>query len=207
MSWILRHKRRLAIYVLALLALVVVVTPLWPLSLLFWVGVAAIVLDRRIPVYDHRVMSHLHGRQQIRKIDTLIIGDTCRESFLAQYAQGETLAIQHPDRGLDSSYQIFMHVESLLEHGGHLVIFNDSKVEQHAYSIFDLPFIYWVHKKELGIAHLDAATRHPLFNDPIRSIKILLRVKKNNYKQLQCPKQELTLFCRERKIDFIYLER
>ena len=207
LSLCLRHKRKLAIYAITLMAFVLLATPLWPFSLLMVLMVAVIVLDRKVPICDYGVMAMLHGRQQIRKIDTLVIGDTCLDSLIAPYRKGDTLSIQHPDRSFDSSFQIFMHIESLLTSGDHLVIVNDTKVVPHGFTIFDIPYLNLITQKELGIEHLVQQSRHPMFYEPLRSFKILMHAKKRNYRPVSCPHTELVRFCADRAIELVYLER
>ena len=202
-----RYKRKLAIYTITLMAVVLLVTPLWPLSFLMGMIVAVIVLDRKISICDYDVIAMLHGRQQIRKIDTLVIGDTCSKSLIIPYMKGETLSIQHPDRGFNSSFQIFMHIESLLACGDRLVIVNDAKVNPHVFTIFDIPYLNLITKKELDIEHLVPQSRHPMLYEPLRSLKILMRVKKRNYRTAPCPHAELVQFCADRAIELVYLER
>lgn len=208
MSRILRAKRKLAICIVLILSFVIIVTtPFWYIAVTLWIMAALYVINIKTTVYDSGIMRILHTRNEIIKIDTLVIGDTCSRKIISQYKKGNTICIQHHNRGLEASYQIFMHLESLLENGGRLVIVNDSKVNQERFSIYDIPFLNKITQKELNIERLAAKTKNPLFVTPLTSIAIFLRIKKSNYNVTQCPRKDLTDFCNKRNIELIYLNK
>ena len=204
MPGILKNKK---ILILVMLLFVIMFTTLWYLSFVILAIIVAYVLNKILLRYNSDVISILHQRREVVKIDTLVIGDTCTDKLISQYARGYTLRIQHPDCGLEATFQKFMHVESILEENGRLIIINDSKVDQQHFSIFDIPFINIISQKELGIEYLTKKISYPLIYETIRSLKILLRYKKTDYKIFECPKEELREFCKERGIDFIYLRK
>ena len=108
MSRILRNKK-----ILALIAVVLGFTTLWPISVLIFTFIAIVFFNRRLINYNHLPLKTLHNRTEIKEIETLIIGDYCSKKELAAYTNGETLSILHPGRTLEASYMIFQHTESM----------------------------------------------------------------------------------------------
>ena len=206
MSRILKNRKILAVCILTSILLLIIFSPLWYLSFVLLGIFVPYALNYILIKRNLKVISIFHQREKIVKIDTLIIGDTCTEKLIKQYARGNTLRIQHPERSLEASYQIFMHVESILEENGKLIVINDSKVKQQ-FSIFDIPFIHTISRKELGIEHLAKKTTYPLIYETIKSFKILIGYMKTGYSVVECPQRELVMFCKKRGIDLIYLSK
>lgn len=166
------------------------------------------LLNAKIINYPNTILSKLHNRIEIKKIHTLIIGDTCVQDIVDKYRLGNTLSIQFPDRSIKASFLIFMHVESILEDKGRLVILHDSKTAHNNITIFDLPYLSYITIKELN---MDTAryrrARYPLLYEPVASVKYLLSSRKDNYVESNCPIEELRHFCQERNIELISLQR
>lgn len=214
MSWILRKKKQK----LAILAIVFLFTSLWYLAISIWVLLVLYSLNARIRGVFYSVNNRiasipcsvfaiLHDRRNIAKINTLIIGDTCLKEVAEQYIIGNSLAVQFPGRSLEASYQIFMHIESVLEEQGRLVVFHDDKTDQHKLTIFDLPYLHAITIKELKMEGWEKKARYPLVYEPVRSIDYIRGLQKTGYQIDKCPDEKLTLFCKERNIDFLYLNR
>lgn len=212
MSWILRKKKKAA----AILALVFLPTPYWYLALAIWLLIFLYVLKqrlaRRLHLQNEKIANHpnqalsvLHNRKEITPIHTLFIGDTCSDELVDQYKRGNALRVQFPDRSLGASYHIFMHIESVLEEKGRVVILHDRKVRHNNLTFFDLPFIHFITIKESGMEGWQKKYARPLLYAPIRSIKFLRGSTKTGYRETACPMAELVHFCKERNIDLIYL--
>lgn len=215
MSRFLKRKKK----VISLLALIFLFTPYWYITLVIWLMLLLYILMQRlykhccllnakIINYPNTILSKLHNRIEIKKIHTLIIGDTCVQDIVDKYRLGNTLSIQFPDRSIKASFLIFMHVESILEDKGRLVILHDSKTAHNNITIFDLPYLSYITIKELN---MDTAryrrARYPLLYEPVASVKYLLSSRKDNYVESNCPIEELRHFCQERNIELISLQR
>lgn len=203
MSWLLKRKKK----VLAVLALLFIFSPCWYLAFVVWALIACHSFNNRIKIANHNALSILHNRQNITKINTLIIGDTCSPSVTEKYTTSNTLAIQFPDRSLEASIQILMHVVSILEEHGRCIIIHDNAIAGNKLTIFDLPFLHPITIKELQLEESKKKSAYPLIYAPIKSIKYLLGVKKDNFKETKCPVEELYTFCEERKLELIYLNK
>ena len=209
MSWILRRKKK----VTALLVSVLLLTPAWYLVPVIWLLLIIYSpVNRRFNRWNAtlsaepwNVLSFLHKRDEIKPIDTLVIGDTCTQELLEKYKLGNSLEIQFPDRGLLASRLIFMHVESVLEEHGRLIILHDKNTTREKLSIYDIPYLHAITLKELKLESKAKSVRYPLILEPVKSIKYLLGIKKTGYHEAKCPIPELVSFCNERRIDLIYL--
>ena len=212
MSWILRKKKKAA----AILALAFLLTPYWYLTLAIWLLIFLYILQKRIArrfhLLNEKIANHpnlalsvLHNRKEIVPIHTLFIGDTCSDELVNQYKHGNALRVQFPDRSLGASYHIFMHIESVLEENGSVVILHDRKVQHDNLTFFDLPFIHFITIKETGMEGWQKKFARPLLYAPIRSIKFLLGNTKTGYRETACPMVELVHFCKERNINLKYL--
>ena len=207
MPWVLKNKKKLLACVVAIISIGIIFTSFWYVSIIGFLFIIFYLLEHLLKGYNAKALAVMHQRHNIVKIKTLVIGDVCDESIYKKYQSGETLKIQAPDRSLEASYQIFMHIESVLEENGNLIIVNDSKVDQQRYSVFDIQFLNSITRKELGIEKLANEFRHPLIYSPIISMKILFRLQKRGYKVKECPNKNLADFCCERRFNIIYLSR
>lgn len=203
MSRFLKRKKK----VLAILVLLFLFTPFWYLSFIVWGLIVCYALNSRAKIVNYKALSILHNRLEITKINTLIIGDTCSPNITEKYEIGNTLAIQFPERSLEASIQILMHVVSVLEEHGRCIIVHDLANPRNKLTIFDLPFLHSITIKELQLEGLKRKSNYPLIHEPIISIKYALGLKKSRFRKTECPVEELSRFCKERKIDFVYLCR
>ena len=151
MPWVLKNKKKLLACVVAIISIGIIFTSFWYVSIIGFLFIIFYLLEHLLKGYNAKALAVMHQRHNIVKIKTLVIGDVCDESIYKKYQSGETLKIQAPDRSLEASYQIFMHIESVLEENGNLIIVNDSKVDQQRYSVFDIQFLNSITRKELGI--------------------------------------------------------
>lgn len=161
---------------------------------------------KKILISTRRVKSEINNRQKIRKIQTLIIGDTCTTDITNKYKSGNTIEVLFPDRSFEASYQIFLHIESLLEENGRLVILNGGKHTKPGFTIFDYPFLHPITIKEMNREGWDKHANLPILVEPILCLKYLIHHKKRHWHEACCPLNELKQFCEERNIELIYLE-
>ena len=211
MSWILRKKKKIA----AFLALAFLFTSIWWVTPIIWGALVIYAyipgifrsMNSRVADSSYQTWSLLHNRTEIRKIHTLVIGDTCQPELTGKYATGNTHAVQFPNRSLRASWHIFMHMESVLEENGRLIIIHDNSRPQDKLTIFDLPYLSLITLKELDMEKHQWKLKYPLLWEPFLSFKYLSGHKKDGYEQQNCPLQELNQFCKERGIELIYLCR
>ena len=205
MSRILKNKDFIACMILFLLAIGVAYMGLWPLSLVFLAAVAVIIVNiiAQRPIY--KSLRILHNRTTIKEFDTLVIGDYCDMNDI-EINISRTAFFQSADRSYAASYQIFMHVHSLLNNGGRLIFINDTSVNPDAITIFDVLYLHPITRKELKIENLTNKIRKPFIFEPIKTLKNVLKLKKRGFKQAEC-KNGLHKFCEERNIELIYLEK
>lgn len=211
MSWILRKKKKIA----AFLALAFLFTSIWWVTPIIWGALVIYAyipgifrsMNSRVAGASYQTWSLLHNRTEIRKIHTLVIGDTCQPELTGKYAAGNTHTVQFPDRSLQASWHIFMHMESVLEENGRLIIIHDNSLPQDKLTIFDLPYLSLITLKELDMEKHQRKLKYPLLWEPFLSFKYLRGYKKDGYERQVCPLQELNQFCKERGIDLIYLCR
>ncbi len=212
MPWILRKKKKAA----ALLAFVFLFTPCWYVTFAIWLLLLLYLLkcriasrwyslNRKIASHSNMVLELLHNRQEVRKIHTIIIGDTCSAELVSTYKRGNVLLVQFPERSLEASYHIFMHLESVLEDNARVVVLHDNRSSSNRITVFDLPYLHFISIKELHMEGWQHKQAFPLLYEPIRSIKYLLGVEKKGYQETPCPLDKLVQFCIERNFDLKYL--
>lgn len=206
MSRILKSKKKLIFAVAFVLSAVMLLYNVW-IAFILLLFLAMLFLNRYVLIkQSKKVSAVLHGRHEIIKITTLIIGDVCSSSILRNYKRGNTLEIVSPGRSFEASKMIFLHVESLLEEGDRLVLINNKNIP-NGYTQFDLPYLNTITKKELGIEDMEQKRKYPLLYSPIKSMMILLGVSSRNYRKVECPDNMIKTFCYERNIELIYLEK
>lgn len=205
MSRFLKNKEVLACMIALLLAAGITFTNIWPLSAIFLLVAVVIIINKLLKRHLYKNLDVLYNRTSIKEIKTLVIGDNCDIKDIP-IDRDSTVFFQSADRSFNASYQIFMHVESLLENGGRLIFINDTKVNQEAITIFDIFYLHPITRKELKIEELTLKSKYPLMYEPIKSLKNILRLNKKGFKQIEC-KDNLYQFCKERNIELVYLSK
>ncbi len=205
MSRILKNKEFIACLITFSSAVGIIFTNLWPLSILFLAVTMVIIINKLAKRFLYKNIDILHNRTEIREIDTLVIGDNC-DLVNISINKERTLFYQSADRSFTASYQIFMHIESLLNEGGRLIFICNTRIDSEKISIFDISYLHPITKKELGLESLEQMQRFPLIYEPIKSLKNILNYRENGFKITEC-NNELNKFCNERNIELIYLEK
>lgn len=197
------------IYML-LVALIFVFTAWWIVSVLLIVGLCLLFVNRTVLLKTDKRML-LSARRGIKQYKYLVIGDVCAPSRLRDFVSESegVFAIMSPGRSLEASYQILLHTSSILERKGVCIILHNRYMtkKKRMYSIFDVPYFNLVTKKELGLERLAHKAHFPLFFEPLQSIRMLWKMLPINYKETDCPMDELKFFCRERDFTLIYLTK
>jgi len=116
--------------------------------------------------------------------------------------------IKAPNRNLLASFEILKHTSSILdEDNGNVIVAIASKNKNNCvYSVFDMPFLYILTKKKLGLDRLNKMARFPALIKPLSSIKLALNLDKKKWKEAECPNKDIVCFCAERNFNLRYYE-
>lgn len=207
MSRFLR-KRRMAWGLLFVIAVLLVFTNLWIISIALLLGLMIIFLNRCVIHRINHPMYAFHSNREIKHYGILVIGDMISTKDLAPYIdkQQNVLSIMASDRCLEASWQILRHSVSILDEGDTCVIVDrGKKSSKKPYTIFDVPFLHQITRMEL---HIDESyykkVRFPLLYEPIRSLRTLY-VWGGRYQLSTCPHDAIVRFCHKKNIRLIYL--
>lgn len=209
MSRILISKRKLFLFCVLLLGVIIVFTPLWYLSLLIFIVLLLLVLNRLIirKIFDSYCL--ISPQRAIKQYNTIVIGENINSSVYENLCdKHSTLFITSPDRTLTASYQILLHLISCITDGGTCIIVSNSLNKQKKeFSLFDIPYIHFITRKELNIEYLNNRVVLPLLYEPVKSLKFLLDIKSSGYKITECHSREIIDFCKRKNISLIYIEK
>lgn len=196
------------VFISLVLLLSTIVSILLP-EMILYVGITLVVfviifmLNRRIKSRLGKQVAPFSSRSMIRNVDFLIIGDLCDPSiFLPK--KSTYINIGRPNRGLIVSYQILRHTHSILNEGGEVVfVIKSNYLKSEVFSVFDIPFLHYTTIKELGLRKIVRRNRWPLIFEPIISVKFTMnRSYRDIFKCIDCPDEEINVFCRDRNLTF-----
>lgn len=204
---IIRNRKRKALTAMGLIAIWLAFTPLWALSLLYFVSVICLYVNR-IVLHKANKIPNLSAKRDIRTYDCLVIGDMCRMDIPERYGIpiNRTFFLTAPGRSLEASFNLLSHTFSLLNGQQRTCIIVHSGKYKTIFSVFDTPYISLVSRKELGLEKLHARSSYPLFFDPIRSIRALLSVTPKKYEESDCPDERIKRLCNDKGMRLIYLK-
>lgn len=206
MSWFLRKKKLLVLASGSLLAIVLLFTTFWFLSILIFGGVFFVVLNHVLLRKMARSLTPLSSVREIKSYDTLVIGEDASSSeYKAYFKEDSAVVFASPERSLEASYQILLHTSSCIKEGGTCIILEGKHASHGGYSLFDVPYVHPITRKELQIEHLVKQSRLPLLYEPIKSLKILLHVKKRGFFETDCSSVEIKNYCNKKGFHLIYL--
>ena len=209
MSWLLKNKIIIVLFLLCG-AIIFLFTRLWVLSLLIILTIGLFGLNK-IVLRKSNKMPLLSAQRKIKKYKYLVIGDLCPGSVLKDYIdkQEDAFKILAPGRSLNASYQILLHTISILDDGGTCIIVDSGKQSKKVYSIFDLPYLSLITRKELQIESAIRREFYPLFYAPIKSLLLLFDISyhHNKYKNMICTDNRVMDFFQQRTNQFIYLNQ
>lgn len=206
MSWLLKNKIIIVLFLLCG-AIIFLFTRLWVLSLLIILTIGLFGLNKIILRKSNK-MPLLSAQRKIKKYKYLVIGDLCPDSVLKDYIdkQEDAFKILAPGRSLNASYQILLHTISILDDGGTCIIVDSGKQSKKVYSIFDLPYLSLITRKELQIEPLVKKSFYPLFYEPLKSLRILFnKPSGSKYKCVTNKDNKIIEFCRYKGIRLIHL--
>lgn len=176
--------------------------------------ITILVLLGLLPVLNRIVLRKLACQKdpfkiggQVRNVDYLIIGDMITPETIIP-ADKKFVQIKAPDRNLLASFEILKHTSSILdEDNGNVVVAVASKNKTgDNYSVFDMPFLYNLTIKKLGLVRLNKLARFPALIKPLSSIKLAFNLDKKKWKETECPNKDIVNFCTERGFNLRYYE-
>ena len=202
----LKSKKNFVMSVLVLIFVVSPFTPFWYLSLISLIGLCVLFLNHVILKKTNK-SRFFSSKREIKKYNSLVIGDVCSENILKSYLPkaGNSIEIMMYGRSLEASFQILLHTFSILEDGSVCVIIHDGKNKRCEYNLFDIPYFNLITLKELGLEKLIRKSNMPLFFEPIKSIRFLLGITYSHYKLADCPDERIVKFCENKNIRLKYL--
>lgn len=208
MSWFLKNKKIIIVGLLCS-AIILSFTKLWVLSLLIILAIGFLVLNK-ITLRKFNKMPLLSAQRKIKKYKYLVIGDLCPYSVLKDFIdkQEDVFTILAPGRSLDASYQILLHTISILDEDGICIIIDPERYSKRVYTIFDIPYLNFITRKELHLEWLARREYYPLLYEPIKSFSILLNIslRHNKYKNMICKDERFVNFFRKRTNQFVYIK-
>lgn len=139
-----------------------------------------------------------------------MIGDLCPYSVFKDYIdkQEDAFIILAPGRSFDASYQIMLHTMSILDEDGICIIIDSGRCPKRVYTVFDIPYLSFITRKELHLECLARREYYPLLYEPIKSFSILLNIslRHNKYKNMICKDERFVNFFRKRTNQFVYIK-
>ncbi|MCD7720764.1 MAG: hypothetical protein LUI09_00875 [Prevotellaceae bacterium] len=176
----------------------------WYVSLLLAAAVAMLFVNRQVRKKIMRPLQQgLSTKREIRQWHTLLIGITPAPR---QY-DDNTLQFLAPQRSLEASRQILLHVASALSENGNVIITSNGKLRKgKPYTVFDIPYLGLVARKELGLEPLERKSRYPLLYEPIMSVQLLLGIPTRKYRSCGCPDKVIREYCQKKGFRLTYLE-
>lgn len=208
MSWFLKKKKIILVFLLCG-AIILFFTKLWVFSLLIILTIGVFVLNK-IVLKKSNKMPLLSAQRKIKKYKYLVIGDLCSYSVLKDFIdkQDDAFTILVPGRSLDASYQILLHTISILDEDGTCIIIDSRKHSNQIYTVFDVPYLNLVTRKELQIESLFRKASYPLFYEPVKSLYVLFNFtfRNHKFKNENCTDKRFTNFFQQRSNRFIYVK-
>ncbi len=88
-----------------------------------------------------------------------------------------------------------------------MIILNNGKRRKgRPYTVFDVPYLGLVARKELRLERLERKARYPLLFEPFKSLRLLLGISRGNYVQRTCPDEEIRRYCERKSFRLTYME-
>lgn len=206
MSWFLNKKKIILVFLLCG-AIILLFTRLWVFSLLIILAIGVLVLNK-IVLKKSNKMPMLSAQRKIKKYKYLVIGDLCPYSVLRDFIdkQDNAFTILAPGRSIDASYQILLHTISILDEDGICIIIDSGKHSNQVYTVFDVPYLSLITRKELQIESLAKRYSYPLFYEPFKSFQVLFNKASNlKYRCEVCNYLKIKELCRYKGIQLVYL--
>ena len=143
---------------------------------------------------------------KIRNVDYLVVGDMINPALIVPMNK-TFVQIKSPNRSLFASFEILRHTSSILdEDNGHVIIAVKKNTANGSLSVFDIPFLYNLSIKKMGLGKLNRISKFPIFAKPLSSIKLILNCYEKKWKESICPNKNVIVFCKERNFNLKYYE-
>ena len=150
-----------------------------------------------------RQVRAFYPMSQVRNVDYLIIGDMYKPSDI-DLSEKEVVHIYAPQRTLIAAYEILRHTFSIVKENGTVVFaINRRNVGSNKYTVYDIPFFHEITIRKLRLQKLRRWSKFPIFVAPMMTIRMILGFC-DGYKICECPSKEISDFCLERSIKFVY---
>ncbi len=208
MPRILKSKKNILLCVLITAAIVVVFIGLWYVSLIL-VLIAGLMIINQVAVKENAKAKSmaLSSKRAIHHWDTLLIGDLPTPKLRKSIPRENSIKIISPGRSIESSYQILLHTGSAIGSNDTVIILNDARRHpERLYTLFDIPYLGLVAKKEFGLEKLEHKTKYPILYEPFKTLQILLGIKIGDYVQKECPNKNFIKYCERKGFKLEYFE-
>lgn len=208
------NKKKIVFVLIAVAAIAMVIGCFFLFPNLLPLVVAFFVLFGLLFILNRTVLKKLYWQKdpfkiggKVRNVDYLIIGDMINPATIVP-ANKTFVQIKAPNRSLTASFEILKHTSSILdEDNGNVVIAVALKNKASSnYSVFDIPFLYNLTIKKLGLERLNKLARFPILINPLSSVKLILNFNQKKWKETACPNKEISCFCAERNFNLSYYE-
>jgi hypothetical protein len=156
----------------------------------------------RIKLYE--ALQHVQANRPIESINTLIIGDLCKDRMLMQLCQSnQSIKIMRPKRSLESSKLILAHFTSVLREGGKVIIIDLGSKE--GVSCLDYPFLSQISRLELNLSENSKRISYPLLFFPLQCIRLMFGLGCSKIHEAECPDNEIVEICNRKQFKLMYL--
>ena len=209
MSGILNNKKRLVLYFVPLVIIVVCLclANLYLIAAIAFVFILCLYYLNEV-IYGKIIKptEKLGPKRRVGEIDMLVIGDLCSDRYIDSLSnKANRLVITAPDRSLHSSFLILSHTGSVLTPNGTVVIVAPKRERGSHLTVFDIPFVSLVTSLEEGCNKKSLKNTFPLFISPIRSIKMLIGSNRMGIES-QCLDKDLLDYCKRKGFELLFVK-
>lgn len=169
-------------------------------AIIFLIALAFVFDERGRTILDKQT-SCVYGKNQVRNVDYLIIGDMTDIGDICD-KEKKTVCIMAPDRSLEGSFWILKRMFSLLdeESGKAIITVKEKNIKKQGVTLFEYAFLSPVYRNILKVHYLERRRKYPFFYSPVRSLKMICGIKHRSIKT-GCLDNSIEDFCRIRGID------
>lgn len=149
--------------------------------------------------------SYVYGKNQVRNVDYLLIGDLFDETLICD-KNSTIVSIQSYNRSLDGSFWILKRMFSLVDEtrGKVIIVVKEKNVKSSDVTLFEYSFLSPVIRRLLNVFYLEKKRRHPFLYSPYKSFQLLYGKRSRNTYVASCPNSDIVAFCKERNLNFEY---
>ncbi len=175
------------------------------LVLLILIAFFVLFIDKQVKKELDKQTSYVYGKNQIRNVDYLLIGDLFDEYSICD-DNSSIVSIQSYNRSLDGAFWILKRVFSLVDEtkGKIIIVIKEKNVKSSDVTLFEYSFLSPVIRRLLNVLYLEKERRHPFLYSPFKSFQLLYGKRSRNTCVANCPNSDIVAFCRERNLNFEY---